>query len=349
MVGLLAKRPSIELLQKAKAYRPKFAVTFDTPDKDWLTLINNYSIFIQGEEGLAAIIEESDKVLNAVSGLAGIKPALRALEKKKILLACNKESIVFLEDIIRKKINLVIPVDSEHNALFFLLKTLNKRFVDKLILTASGGPFKNLPVEKFSEITPEQALRHPTWQMGPKVSIDCATLMNKGIEILEAKILFGCEPDNIEVIIHPQSFVHAGVKLEDGSYILYAANPTMKLPLLHALFYPEVPNCQLEETANRLVGSMSFEEPNEDKFPALKLCRWIAKAGGAYPPALIGADQKALELFLQGMIKFNAIVPLVEEVINLLNSKPPETEEETLEIVSWGYIKAEELAQKFAV
>jgi 1-deoxy-D-xylulose 5-phosphate reductoisomerase len=239
LVGLVARRASDKLLNQAREFKPKYVVSYQEPTKDWLESLPKECVYLKGEEGLLAVVEESERVLNAISGIDGLLPTFFVLSKNKILLASNKESVVCLEELIREKSENVVPVDSEHNALFQLLSMTDRKEIRKVYLTASGGPFKDTPIEELPKVKPAQALNHPTWQMGQKITVDSATLMNKGIELLEAKALFGLDPDLIEVVIHPQSLVHGAIKLKDGSFLFQVSPPDMKIPIMNAIFYPE--------------------------------------------------------------------------------------------------------------
>jgi len=346
LVGLVAKRASENLLLQAKEFNPRFVVSYQEPSKDWLRELPSSCTYLKGEEGLLAVIEESEKVLNAISGIDGLLPTFYVLSKDKILLASNKESIVCLEDLVKEKAKNIIPVDSEHNATFQLLSMVKIQDVKKIYLTASGGPFKDTPLEELSKVKPEQALCHPTWKMGKKITVDSATLMNKGIELLEAKVLFQIEPDLIEIVIHPQSLVHGAIKLKDGSFLFHVSPADMRIPIMNALFYPERYESPFNQADIFDLSPITFERVDRKKFMAVELCEWVARVGGVYVPVLLGADEKAVELFLEGRITFDRIVPLIRGVLSSVNMKDPRTLEEIKDAVEWGYRKAQELATK---
>jgi 1-deoxy-D-xylulose-5-phosphate reductoisomerase len=222
----------------------------------------------------------------------------------------------------------------------------DRKEIKKVYLTASGGPFKDTPIEELSRVKPAQALNHPTWQMGQKITVDSATLMNKGIELLEAKALFGLDPDLIEVVIHPQSLVHGAIKLRDGSFLFQVSPPDMKIPIMNAIFYPERRDNPFREVSLFELSPIVFERVDRQKFRALALCEWVARMGGVYVPVLLGADERAVELFLEERISFDKIVPLVEEVLSSVSIRDPETVEEIIQAVKWGYKKVDEVLDR---
>jgi len=342
LVGIGAYRASKELLEEVKEFRPKFVFSVETPTKDWLDEISKYSKYLDEEEGLQAIIENSDRILNAISGTSGIKATYSILKAKKILLASNKESILCMPNLIRENLDLVIPVDSEHNAAFELLKS--HKTVKNLYITASGGPFREYSKEQLKTVTKEGALKHPNWKMGPKITIDSATLMNKGFELIEASVLFNIPLERIKILIHPQSIVHAIVELENGSFIANMSLPDMRLPIQNAIFYPEMINY----TFNRLdlvsISCLTFEKPKKDLFRAIDVCEWVASMGNPYVSVLLGADDKAVELFLEGKIGFLDIPVLIENVLSSVNFHIEENLEDILRAVEFGKSKLLELS-----
>ncbi|WP_448587610.1 1-deoxy-D-xylulose-5-phosphate reductoisomerase [Thermocrinis sp.] len=346
LVGLVAKRASDKLLAQAREFKPRFVVSYEEPSEDWLRGIPKECKYLKGDEGLLAVIEESEKVLNAIAGVDGLLPTFYTLSKDKILLASNKESIVCLENLVKEKNQNIIPVDSEHNATFQLLSMLRKEEVEKVYLTASGGPFKDTPLEDFSKVKPEQALCHPRWKMGKKITIDSATLMNKGIELLEAKVLFDLDPDLIEIVIHPQSLVHGAVKLKDGSFLFHVSPTDMRIPIMNALFYPKRPFNPFNSVSIFELSPIAFERVDRKKFMAIEVCEWVARMGGVYVPVLLGADERAVELFLEERITFDMIVPLIREVLSSVNMGEPKSLEDIRYAIDWGYRKVDELVRK---
>ena len=349
LIGIVAKRASDKLLKQAIEFKPNFVVSYEEPSKDWLSSLPKECKYLKGEEGLLAVIEESERILNAVGGVDGLLPTFHTLSKNKILLASNKESIVCLENLVREKSEKVIPVDSEHNAIFQLLSMVKREDITKIYLTASGGPFKDTPLEELSKVKPEQALCHPRWKMGKKITVDSATLMNKGIELLEAKALFNIDPDLIQIVIHPQSLVHGAVKLKDGNFFFCVSPTDMRIPLINALFYPERFYNPFNQADIFEFSPITFERIDRERFMSIELCEWVARIGGVYVPVLLGADERAVELFLEEKITFDSIVPLVREVLSCVDLKDPKTLEEIKYAVEWGYRKVDEFVLKKAL
>ncbi len=351
VVALASRRPSEKLLHQVSEFRPKYVLTQEEPSREWLDAIPPDTRYFPLEEGLGIAIDEASHVLNAVSGVDGLVPTHEVLQRKgKLLLASNKESLVCLADLVRENRDRVLPVDSEHNALFELLHLLRdqSQAVKRVYLTASGGPFRNKPLDELEKVSVEDALNHPTWKMGSKITVDSATLMNKGIEILEALALFDVSLDAIEVLIHPQSVVHGIVELIDGSYLFNVSQPDMRIPILHALFYPEKKAYPFELKNLMELSPLSFEKVDSEKFPAIALCKWVAQMGGVYVPVLLGADETAVELFLQGKIKFTQIYMVVEEVLSSVNLKDPSNIQEILQAIEWGRRKALEVSRRLS-
>jgi len=342
LVGIGAYRASKELLEEVKEFRPKFVFSVETPTKDWLDEISKYSKYFDEEEGLQAIIENSDRILNAISGTSGIKATYSILKAEKILLASNKESILCMPNLIRENLDLVIPVDSEHNAAFELLKS--HKTVKNLYITASGGPFREYSKEQLKTVTKEEALKHPNWKMGPKITIDSATLMNKGFELIEASVLFNIPLERIKILIHPQSIVHAIVELENGSFIANMSLPDMRLPIQNAIFYPEMVNYTFNRLDLTSISCLTFEKPKRDLFRAIDVCEWVASMGNPYVSVLLGADDKAVELFLEGKIGFLDIPVLIENVLSSVNFHIEENLEDILRAVEFGKNKLLELS-----
>ena len=346
VTALCAGRPSERFLAQIKEFRPKVVTTADEPPSEWLRDLPEGTEYLPYREGLEACISLADRVMNAVSGVHGVEPAYLTLKMGKTLLASNKESILCLGEIMDLPRDRIIPVDSEHNALFQILEGVDKRDVRFIYLTASGGPFRNWTLEEMRKATPQQALNHPRWNMGAKITVDSATLMNKGFEMLEAKNLFDIELDRIKVVIHPQSAVHGMVSLIDGSFLMHASATDMRVPILHALFYPRRMPSTVDIPSPTDLSPISFEEVDGERFPCLYLARWAGEMGGAYVPALVGADEEAVNLFLEGKIGFLDIPALIEEVLSSVSLKDPEDLEGILSVIEWSREKAKELSQK---
>ncbi len=343
LVGLLAKRASEKLLLQAVELKPRFVSCYEEPSKDWLSELPEGTTFLRGEEGLHAIVESSEMVMNAISGVDGILPTYLVLQQGKRLLASNKESLICLRELVRENRDRIVPVDSEHNALFQIMLGLRREDIRKVYLTASGGPFRDKSLEELRHVSVEDALKHPTWRMGAKITIDSATLMNKGMELIEAINLFDLEVEGLEVIIHPQSVVHGIVELIDGSFIFHTSQTDMRIPILYSLYYPEREVFPFERKSLLELSPITFERVDTEKFKSIPLCKWVALMGGIYPAVLVGADQVAVELFLQGRIGFLDIVNLVEEILSYVSLKDPKNLEDVLYAIDWAYKKGLEL------
>ena len=347
IVGLVARRASDKLLAQAHEFRPKYVISFQEPTKEWLDALPDGTTYLSFADGLQECINESSVILNAISGIDGIVPTYEVLKRKdKVLLASNKESIVCLSQMVKENRYRVIPVDSEHNALFQLMSSVNREEISKIYLTASGGPFRTKSLEELEYVSVEEALNHPTWKMGSKITVDSATLMNKGIELLEAIALFDIELDRIDVLIQPRSVVHGIVELVDGSYLFHASQTDMRIPISYALFYPQRKSLSFPKKSILELSPIHFEKVDNERFPSISLCKWVAQMGGVYVPVLLGADQSAVELFLEGRIKFTQIYKVVENVLSSVNMKDPGSIEDIKHAVQWGYEKAKEIAKK---
>ncbi len=333
LIGLGAYRASFDLLNQARSSKPKYVFSIENPSKEWLEEISRYSIYLNEEEGLNAIIEESDRILNAISGTSGIKPTYYILKSGKILLASNKESILCMPNLIRENIDRVIPVDSEHNSSFELLKKYED--VEYLYITASGGPFRGYTLEDLKHVKKDQALKHPNWKMGPKITIDSATLMNKGFELIEAHVLFDIPLERIKILIHPQSIVHALVELRHGPIIANMSLPDMRLPIQNAIFYPDVVEYPFKKL-DLFSLNLSFEKPNKDIFRSIELCEWVGSMGNPYVSVLLGADDQAVNLFLEDKIGFLDIPIIIEKVLSSVNFYIEESLEDIIKAVNFG-------------
>ncbi|MCS7084177.1 MAG: 1-deoxy-D-xylulose-5-phosphate reductoisomerase [Aquificaceae bacterium] len=348
LVGISAKRASDELLKQAIAFKPQLVSCQEEPSKDWLNALPKGTDFIKGPEGIQEIVRLSDTIMNAISGIDGILPTAWTLGGGKTLLAANKESLVCLGDLVRDCRTQIIPVDSEHNAIYQLFKLINIEEVSKIYITASGGPLKDLPRNLFSQVSPQQAIAHPNWRMGPKISVDSATLMNKGMELIEAINLFNLQLDIIDVVIHPQSVVHAVLELKNGAFLFHVSQTDMRIPIFNALFDSgnEVFPFQTKSIID--ISPITFEKLDEEKFPSVGLCKWVAKMGGFYPALLVGADQAAVELFLSGKITFDSIHRLIKEVLEGLIPPPVSTPEDIVYIVELAFQTCIQLSKKIS-
>ena len=281
-----------------------------------------------GPEGLLALVTEADcdLVLNAVVGSAGLAPTVAALGEGIDLALANKESLVVGGELVMALSEAtgarVIPVDSEHSALHQLVAGLTPGTVEGIVLTASGGPFRGRTLSELDGATPAQALDHPTWAMGGKITVDSATLMNKGLELIEAHHLFGIGYERIEVVVHPQSIVHALVQLNDGASLAHLGYPDMRVPISYALHYPERADVAVATLDLASVGALTFEAPDEDTFACLRLAREAAAAGGTAPCVLNAANEVAVEAFLTGGLAFNAIPEVIERSLDAVPRAP---------------------------
>ncbi len=276
-----------------------------------------------GEDALLCVLREveCDIVLNAIVGFAGLRASFETIRSGKTLALANKESLVAGGQLLMRTAAEngveIVPVDSEHSAIFQCLMTGQRAEVRRIILTASGGPFKNVPIDRFDAITPSEALEHPNWNMGPKISIDSATMMNKVLELIEARWIFDLNSSQIDVVIHPQSVVHSMVEFVDSSVIAQLSEPDMRLPILYALSYPD----RIESNVGRIDfdkrTELTFEEPDTERFPALKLARTVLEAGGDAGAILNASNEIAVEAFLGESIGFRDITEIVAQTLEL--------------------------------
>ena len=317
-----ARRNAAALAKIARALGARLAVVADPGSYDDLKNALAGS-GIEAAAGEGALVEAAqrpaDWVMGAISGSVGLKPTMAAVERGATVALANKECLVCAGSLFMRRAAsagaTVLPVDSEHNAVFQALGAGRREDVKRVILTASGGPFRTWTAEAIAAATPEQALRHPNWSMGPKVTIDSASLMNKGLELIEAHHLFALKPDEIDVLVHPQSVVHGLVEYRDGSVVAQLGSPDMRIPIAHCLAWPQ----RIDSPAARLdlakVGKLDFEEPDLVRFPALALARQAMATGGAAPTVLNAADEVAVGEFIAGRIAFPAIAALVEATL----------------------------------
>ena len=322
IVAMTAHRNARRLAEHANRLRPEALCLVDASGLADLREALNYDPEIAvGTEGLEAIASHpgADMVLIAIVGTAGLRPALTAIESGKDLAVASKEILVMAGEAVigsaEAKGVRVLPVDSEHNAIFQCLEGHPDSDVRRLILTASGGPFRETPSSELRTVTPEQALRHPTWDMGPKITIDSATLFNKGLEMIEARWLFGVEMAKVDVVVHPQSIVHSMVEFVDGSVLAQLSHTDMCFPVQYAVTWPDrVPNT-LEPLNFSTLGRLEFEAPRIQDFPALDLARQAGETGGTMPAVMNAANEIAVEAFLKGRISFPRIWESVTDVM----------------------------------
>jgi 1-deoxy-D-xylulose-5-phosphate reductoisomerase len=327
IVGMAARQNAVALAESANRLRPSHLCLVDpTQLPELRTLLRYRPEVLTGEEGLEALarVETADLVLVAIIGTAGFRPAMGAIDTGKDLAVASKEILVMAGEMVmqraREKGVRVLPVDSEHNAIFQCLEGKPGHHVKNLILTASGGPFRTWPVEKLASVTVMEALKHPTWNMGQKITIDSATLFNKGLEMIEARWLFDVPMEQVQVIVHPQSIVHSMVEFVDGSILAQLSHSDMCFPIQYAVTWPDrVPNT-LKPLRLAELGHLDFEEPRYEAFPALNLARRAGQNGGVLPAILNAANEEAVKAFLQGRIPFPRIWSLVENAMEQVES-----------------------------
>lgn len=349
--AIAAKNNSDGIKKQIDQFSPAYACL---ENQDSALLLDEYvrsknmeTEIIKGDGCLETIagLQESDIVIMAVVGFAGLKPLMKAIQLGKRIALANKEVIVSAGEIIMKAVSKhkaeIFPVDSEHSAIFQCLKKEKGKAVRRIILTASGGPFYKKDKESFKDITVEDALKHPNWVMGKKITIDSATLMNKGLEAIEAHHLFNIPMEKIEILIHPQSIVHSMVEFVDGSVLAQLSKPDMALPIRYSLTYPE----RVADDGFRLdldeIGSLEFFKPDYDKFPCIKLAFEAARMGGAYPVALNAANEVAVSSFIAGKISFVDIPKIIEKVCSQAGSFGLKDLNDVFTVDSWARRLAE--------
>lgn len=323
LIGVSANSSVNKIKEIIIEFNPKYVAMMD---KDSAKIIRgfcndkypNIQVF-DGMEGLIKIasLEEIDTVVTSVVGMIGLKPTMAAIEAKKDIALANKETLVVAGELVMNKAKennvKILPVDSEHSAIFQSLSGYKNKDIKKILLTASGGPFRGKTMNDLKDVTVKEALKHPKWNMGQKISIDSATLMNKGLEVIEAHFLFDCDYDNIEVIVHPQSIIHSMVEYKDASVIAQLGSTDMRLPIQYALNYPE----RKEMIANPVnfyeLGALTFEKPDLETFKCLKFAYEAGKIGGLAPTILNGANEEAVALLLKEKIRFLQVAEIIEE------------------------------------
>ena len=322
VAGLAAGRNADGLEKQILQFKPRVAALFDEQAgralAEKLKHLTDTEI-CWGEEGVCrvAALAESDLVLNAAVGISGLKPTVAAIEAGKTLALANKESLVCAGELVNRlaaeKGVAIIPVDSEHSAIFQCLQGSREGEIERLLLTASGGPFFGKKAEEIENMGPEQALKHPSWSMGAKITVDSSTMMNKGFEMVEAMHLFHVRPEQIEVVVHRESIVHSLVEFRDGSVLAQLSPPDMRLPIQYAVDYPARQYAPRKRLDLASIGKLTFFAPDEETFPAMKLCREVMEKGGSFGAAVNGANEVAVAAFLAGKIPFGKIYPTVEQ------------------------------------
>lgn len=321
-VTAIAAGTNVELMEKQiREFHPRFAAMWnEKAAADLSVRVADMDVkIVSGMDGLLHIstIEETEILVTAIVGMIGIRPTIAAIEHGKTIALANKETLVCAGHIIMplaaKHGVSILPVDSEHSAIFQSMNGENKERISKLILTASGGPFRGKTKEELADVTIEDALKHPNWSMGKKVTIDSASLVNKGLEVMEARWLFDMPLEKIQVVVHPQSIIHSAVEYVDGGIMAQLGMPDMKLPIQYALFYPDRRPMGGKRVDFFLLGQLSFEQPDMDTFRGLQLAYEAAKTGGSLPTVFNAANEKAVALFIQRKISFLQISELIAQ------------------------------------
>jgi len=355
VVGLAAGKNVELLLHQIERFRPKAVALLDKEGaaavEERLSANHRPEVYF-GQEGFKrlALWDEPDTVVSAMAGSAGFLPTYAAVETGKRIALANKETMVMAGSLVMDRAkstgSTILPVDSEHNAIFQSMVGHPREDLRRVIITASGGPFREMPLEDMASVTPESALKHPNWKMGRKITIDSATLMNKGLEAIEARWLFDLNIDQISILIHPQSIVHSMVEYKDGSIIAQMGVPDMMTPISYALSYPRhfetsLPPLRLEE-----VGALSFSKPDQTKFRCLDLALKAAETGGSMPAVLNAANEVAVDLFLGRRIGFLQIPLLVEKVMNVHSPHPIDNPQTVMDADEWAKRTAAEFAAR---
>ncbi len=351
VVGLTAGRNVHLLLEQITEFKPKAVAVLHEKDSMWLKdKLQDQNIEIySGEEGFVkvATMADSDIVISSIMGAAGLVPTFSAIKAGKDIALANKETMVMAGPIVVEEVKkrgvFIIPVDSEHSAIFQSIQGHPKEDIKRIILTASGGPFKDASLEEMANVTPEQALKHPNWKMGKKITIDSATMMNKGLEVIEARWLFDIPADKIDILVHPQSIIHSMVEYKDGSIIAQLGIPDMAIPISYALSYPhhiknDLPPLELDK-----IRTLSFERPDFKRFRCITLAYDAIKIGGSMPAVMNGANEVAVEAFLRKEIGFLDIPAIIEKVMAVHEPFPIDSIASVIEADRWARQKAEDL------
>ena len=341
--ALTAHKSETKLLELCLRFRPEIAVLSGAQDapvmQSELRKAGCSTTLLFGASSLVDAVEGCDAVMAAIVGAAGLAPTLRASQLGKQVMLANKEALVMAGPVfmryVRQSAACLLPIDSEHNAVFQCMPSgrdgrTDTTFVSRIMLTASGGPFRSLPIDRFEHVTPEQACAHPNWSMGRKISVDSATMMNKGLEVIEACLLFGVPPERVQVLIHPQSIIHSMVEYLDGSVLAQLSNPDMRIPIAHALAFPERTTSGVTPLDLAAIGTLQFEAPDMRRFPCLGLAFQALKASGTAPAILNASNEIAVEAFLAGSVPFTAIHSIVEGALNALGTSGADTLEEII-------------------
>ncbi len=324
VIGLTAGKNISLLMEQVNKFQPDVVAISDKKAYEELRdrLKNNYPEILYGTKGIISVAEipDANMVISAIVGSAGLLPTIAAIRAGKTVALANKETLVVAGNIVMSDVRrygaTILPVDSEHSAIFQCISGYKSHSVRKIILTASGGPFIDKPLEELQNVSPEDALRHPTWNMGKKITIDSATLMNKGLEVIEAHHLFEMPSENIDVLIHPQSIIHSMVEFKDGSCMAQLSMPDMKGPIAYALSFPERLQNIIKPVEWERLSGLTFQKPDDRTFPCLALAYSALKAGGTLPAVLNAANEIAVAAFLDGSIRFNEIPVIIKRAMD---------------------------------
>ena len=334
VVALTARSSREKLFAQVREFQPEVAGLLDGIDPGEIPQDLRFCRFLSGREALRAAAAEvpADQVLVSIVGIAGLQSVMDALGAGRQVLLANKEALVtgghLVTELAKRMGKPLLPVDSEHSAIFQCLQAAGENRPEKLWLTASGGPFRTWDRERIERATPAEALKHPNWSMGAKITIDSASMVNKGLEIMEARWLFDLPEDRIEVVVHPESVVHSAVVFRDGAVLAQLGEPDMRVPIGYAMTYPERVETGVRPPNLFRLGKLTFEEPDEEKFPALRLARACLRAGGAACAVFNGANEEAVAAFLRQEIPFGEIVRRIERALDALSGLRADTLEE---------------------
>ncbi len=337
VVALTARGSREKLFEQVREFRPEIAGLTEGIDLKDVPEDLKFCRFLSGKEALhaAAAETDADMVLVSIVGIAGLQGVMDALAAGKQVLLANKEALVtgghLVTELARKAGKPLLPVDSEHSAIFQCLQAAGGNRAEKILLTASGGPFRTWDRARIEKATKAEALKHPNWNMGAKITVDSASMFNKGLEIMEARWLFDMPEDRIEVVVHPQSIVHSAVVFRDGAVLAQLGEPDMRVPIGYAMAFPERVETGVPAPDLTALGSLTFEKPDEEKFPALRLARECLRAGGAACTVFNGANEEAVAAFLREEIPFGEIAARVEKALDRLTGLPAECIEDIWE------------------
>lgn len=348
VIGLTAKSSDLKLEKIIREFQPEVVALQDEKAAASLAkrLFRSGTEVLSGEEGIVAVscLPETDLVISAIVGAAGLLPTLSAIKSGKTVALANKEPLVMAGEIIqgeaRRRGVSILPIDSEHSAIFQVLVGERRENIKRVILTASGGPLLRLSKKMKQSISPDKALAHPNWKMGPKISIDSATLMNKGLEIIEARWLFDLSSDKIDVVIHPQSIIHSMVEFNDRSVVAQMGLPDMRIPISYVLYYPDRASLPFPSLDLAEVGKLTFERPDMEAFPLLSTAYQVLKEGGTLPSVLNAVNEVAVEAFLNEKIAFGRIEQVVQETLEAhVTRRPADTLGDVIDADRWARVE----------